>query len=166
MGGVPLDKPVVGMVSTPQVGYYEVACGRRPVRLRTGSHFHGSMGGQPLVEPVVGMAGTPQGGYFEVARDGGLFAFGPGATFAGSEGGRPLSNPVVGMAVNPTGGYYEVGSDGGIFAFGAPFHGSAGCLTSPTRSSPWWPRRTYRVGSGAACDGRPPGIRWLPTGGR
>ncbi len=128
MGGKPLNKPIVGIATTPTGGgYYEVASdggifafGNAP--------FYGSMGGKPLNQPVVGITVTPTGGgYYEVASDGGLFAFG-NAAFHGSMGGKPLNKPIVGIAVTPTGtGYYEVASDGGIFAFGtAKFYGSMG----------------------------------------
>ena len=152
MGGQQLNKPVVGMTSTPQGGYFEVGSDGGLFAFGPGANFAGSMGGQPLTKPVVGMAETPQGGYYEVASDGGLFSFGPGANFAGSMGGQPLNRPVVGMTVNPTGGYYEVASDGGIFAFGAPFHGSTGCLSlaEPILSMVASPDSST-AGSGTAC---------------
>ena len=152
MGGQPLNRPVVGMTSTPQGGYFEVASDGGLFAFGPGATFAGSMGGKPLTRPVVGMAETPQGGYYEGASDGGLFSFGPGAAFAGSMGGQSLNRPVVGMAVNPTGGYYELASDGGIFAFGAPFHGSTGCLSlaRPILAMVASPD-TGSVGSGTAC---------------
>jgi sugar lactone lactonase YvrE len=152
MGGQPLNRPVVGMASTPQGGYYELASDGGIFSFGPGADFDGSMGGQPLNQPVVGMASTPQGGYYEVASDGGIFSFGPGADFDGSMGGQPLNRPVVGMADNPTGGYYEVASDGGIFSFGAPFHGSTGCLSlsKPILSMVVSPDLTT-VGTGTAC---------------
>jgi hypothetical protein len=128
MGGQLLDKPVVGIASTPDGGGYDEVASDGGIFAFGDAHFHGSMGGTPLVRPVVGIASTPDGGgYYEVASDGGIFAFGD-AAFDGSMGRRPLAQPVVGMAVTPDGGgYYEVASDGGIFAFGdAAFHGSMG----------------------------------------
>ena len=128
MGGQPLNKPVVGMASTPDGGGYWEVASDGGIFAFGDAPFHGSMGGQPLNKPVVGMASTPDGGgYWEVASDGGIFAFGD-APFHGSMGGQPLNKPVVGMASTPDGGgYWEVASDGGIFAFGdAPFHGSMG----------------------------------------
>ena len=128
MGGKPLNKPIVGIATTPTGGgYYEVASDGGIFAFGDAA-FYGSMGGKPLNQPVVGITVTPTGGgYYEVASDGGIFAFGD-AAFYGSMGGKPLNQPIVGIAVTPTGtGYYEVASDGGIFAFGtAKFYGSMG----------------------------------------
>jgi hypothetical protein len=127
-GGKPLDKPIVGMATTPGgAGYWEVASDGGLFAFGD-AQFFGSMGGKPLDEPIVGIAATPDGaGYWEVASDGGLFAFGD-AQFFGSMGGKPLDEPIVGIAATPDGaGYWEVASDGGIFAFGdARFYGSMG----------------------------------------
>jgi hypothetical protein len=127
MGGIPLNKPVVGMAATKTgKGYWEVASDGGIFSFGAAS-FHGSMGGKPLNDPIVGMASDPAtGGYWEVASDGGIFSF--GAPFYGSMGGTPLNAPIVGMASTPTGaGYWLVASDGGIFSFGnAHFYGSMG----------------------------------------
>jgi len=125
MGGMPLNKPVVGLTIDPATdGYFEVASDGGMFAFN--APFQGSMGGMPLNQPVVGMAfDTLTGGYYEVASDGGIFAF--NAPFYGSMGGQPLNKPIVGIAFDPaTGGYYEVASDGGLFAFNAPFLGSMG----------------------------------------
>ncbi len=128
MGGTHLNRPVVGMASTPDGGgYWEVASDGGIFSFGD-AHFDGSMGGTHLNQPVVGMASTPDGdGYWEVASDGGIFSFGD-AHFDGSMGGTHLNQPVVGMASTPDGhGYWEVASDGGIFSFGdAHFDGSMG----------------------------------------
>jgi hypothetical protein len=128
MGGQFLDKPVVGVASTPDGGgYWEVASDGGIFAFGDAA-FHGSMGGVALVKPVVGIATTPRGGgYWEVASDGGLFSFGD-AGFHGSMGGKALAAPIVGIAPTPDGGgYWEVASDGGIFSFGdAGFYGSMG----------------------------------------
>jgi len=127
MGGIPLNKPVVGMAATETGnGYWEVASDGGIFSFGTAS-FHGSMGGKPLNAPIVGMAlDSATGGYWEVAADGGIFAF--TAPFYGSMGGKPLNQPIVGMASTPTGGgYWLVASDGGIFSYGnAHFYGSMG----------------------------------------
>jgi hypothetical protein len=128
MGGQPLDRPVVGIASTPDGGGYWEVASDGGIFAFGDAPFHGSMGGTPLQKPVVGIASTPDGhGYYEVASDGGVFTFGD-AVFHGSMGGKPLTQPIVGIA--PTadgGGYFEVASDGGIFSFGdAVFHGSMG----------------------------------------
>ena len=128
MGGTPLNKPVVGLASTPNTnGYWEVASDGGIFAFGNAGFF-GSMGGKPLNKPIVGIASTPDGqGYWEVASDGGIFAFGD-AAFYGSMGGKPLNKPIVGIASTVDGhGYWEVASDGGIFAFGdATFDGSMG----------------------------------------
>jgi sugar lactone lactonase YvrE len=131
MGGTRLNKPVVGMASTPLgPGYWEVASDGGIFSFGT-AQFYGSMGGKTLNAPVVGMAATPDGrGYYEFASDGGVFTFG-GAQFMGSMGGTHLNKPIVGGAVTPDGkGYWLFASDGGIFSFGdARFFGSEGGKT-------------------------------------
>ena len=126
MGGQTLNKPIVGMASTPDGGgYWEVASDGGLFSFGN-AQFFGSMGGQPLVAPIVGMTVTPDGGgYWEVASDGGIFAFGD-AKFFGSMGGQSLAAPVVGIASTQDGaGYWEVASDGGVFSFGdAQYFGS------------------------------------------
>ncbi len=149
MGGVPLNRPIVGMAATPTGGgYWEVASDGGIFSFGN-ARFYGSMGGVPLNRPIVGMAAAPTGGgYWEVASDGGIFSFG-GAGYLGSMGGRILLAPIVGMAATPTGGgYWEVASDGGIFSFGnARFYGSmggvplnqpiVGMATTPTGGGYW-----------------------------
>ncbi len=128
MGAKPLNKPIVGIATTPDgKGYWEVASDGGLFAFGD-AHFYGSMGAKLLNKPIVGIATTPDGkGYWEVASDGGLFAFGD-AHFYGSMGAKPLNKPIVGIATTPDGkGYWEVASDGGLFAFGdAHFYGSMG----------------------------------------
>jgi hypothetical protein len=130
MGGIPLNQPVVGMTTTPDVaGYWMVAKDGGIFSFGTAA-FHGSMGGTPLNQPIVAMASTPDGaGYWMVASDGGIFSFGD-AKYQGSMGGRPLNQPIVGMASTwDGGGYWLVAKDGGIFSFGdASFLGSTGSI--------------------------------------
>ena len=127
-GPLTLNKPIVGMASTPDgKGYWLVAADGGIFSFGDAT-FYGSMGGTRLNQPIVGMASTPDGkGYWLVASDGGIFSFGD-ATFYGSMGGTRLNKPVVGMASTSDGkGYWLVASDGGIFSFGdAPFYGSMG----------------------------------------
>ncbi|MCL4445497.1 MAG: hypothetical protein M1134_01275, partial [Actinobacteria bacterium] len=55
MGGKPLNKPIVGIATTPQGGYYEVASDGGIFSFGPGATFYGSMGGKPLNKPIVGM---------------------------------------------------------------------------------------------------------------
>ena len=128
MGGQPLNKPVVGMASTPDAAGYWLVASDGGIFAFGDAPFYGSMGGSPLNQPVVGMAATPDGGgYWLVAADGGIFSFGD-ARFFGSTGAIHLNKPVVGMTpTSDGGGYWFVASDGGIFACGdAAFLGSMG----------------------------------------
>jgi hypothetical protein len=130
LGGIRLNRPVVGMAPTPTGNGYWLVASDGGVFAFGDAHFWGSTGGKVLNRPVVGMAATPTGlGYWLVASDGGVFAFGD-AQFWGSMGGRVLNRPVVGMAATPSGnGYWLVADDGGIFNFGdAGFFGSTGAL--------------------------------------
>ena len=127
-GGTTLDKPVVGMASTPSRNGYWLVAADGGIFAFGDATFRGSTGGVALDQPIVGMESTATGnGYWLVAADGGIFAFGD-AAFLGSTGGTPLDKPVVGMERTVTGaGYWLVASDGGIFAFGdAAFLGSTG----------------------------------------
>jgi hypothetical protein len=128
MGGTHLNKPVVGLASTPLgPGYWEVASDGGIFSFGI-AQFYGSMGGTPLNAPIVGIAATPDGrGYYEFASDGGVFNFGD-APFLGSMGSTHLNKPIVGGAVTPDGkGYWLFASDGGVFSFGdAGFFGSEG----------------------------------------
>ena len=129
-GSITLNKPVVGMASTPSTNGYWLVASDGGLFSYGDARFFGSMGGRPLNKPIVGMASTPDGGgYWEVASDGGIFSFG-NARFFGSTGAMHLNRPIVGMAATPDGaGYWLVASDGGIFAYGdAQFYGSTGAM--------------------------------------
>jgi Tol biopolymer transport system component len=130
MGATKLNKPIVGMASTPtNNGYWMVATDGGIFSFGDAA-FQGSTGDIRLNSPIVGMAAHPSGkGYWFVAADGGIFSFGD-AKFHGSMGGKPLNKPIVAMAASSTGnGYWLVASDGGIFSFGdAAFHGSTGAI--------------------------------------
>jgi len=128
MSGATLNKPIVGMATTPLDGGYWLVAGDGGVFSFGDAAFYGSTGNLRLNKPVVGMAATPDGmGYWFVASDGGIFSYGD-AGFHGSTGAMHLNKPIVGMASTPDGqGYWLVASDGGIFAFGdAAFYGSTG----------------------------------------
>ena len=131
MGGMPLNKPIVGMAVMPGGDGYDLVASDGGIFSFGSAEFYGSTGSIQLNKPIVGMALTPDGaGYWLVASDGGIFSYGD-AQFYGSTGSLKLNKPVVGMAATPDGrGYYLVASDGGIFNYGdATFQGSAGSLT-------------------------------------
>jgi hypothetical protein len=128
LGGMHLNKPIVGVAATPDGGGYWLVATDGGVFPFGDAHFYGSFGNIHLNKPIVGMAATFDGaGYWLVASDGGIFQFG-NATFHGSLGDIRLNQPIRGMA--PTydgGGYWLVAADGGIFQFGsAGFFGSGG----------------------------------------
>ncbi len=130
MAGKALNKPIVGMASTPGEGGYWLVGSDGGIFAFGNAKFFGSMGGSILNQPIVGIAATPDGkGYWEVASDGGIFTFGD-AAFYGSAGAIHLNQPIVGMTATPDGhGYWLVAKDGGIFTFGdAAFYGSAGAI--------------------------------------
>ncbi len=130
-GNLTLNKPIVGMASTPDGKGYWLVASDGGIFSFGDAAFYGSTGNLTLNKPVVGMAATADGaGYWLVASDGGIFSFGD-AAFYGSTGNLTLNKPIVGMAATPDGkGYWLVASDGGIFSFGnANFYGSTGNLT-------------------------------------
>jgi hypothetical protein len=134
-GAITLNKPVVGLASTPDAGGYWLVASDGGIFSYGDATFYGSAGNLTLNKPIVGMAATPGGfGYWLVASDGGVFSYGD-AQFFGSTGAITLNKPIVGMASTPDGGgYWLVASDGGVFAFGdAAFHGSLG--GTPLRGS-------------------------------
>ena len=129
-GGIKLNRPMVGIASTPGGQGYWLVASDGGVFAFGDARFRGSTGRIKLNRPVVGMAPTPTGrGYWLVATDGGVFSFGD-AEFFGSTGAITLNQPIVGMASTSTGlGYWLVASDGGVFAFGdAVFRGSTGAI--------------------------------------
>jgi len=96
-GGVHLNKPIVGMASTPDGKGYWLVASDGGIFSFGDATFHGSTGGVHLNRPIVGMAATPDGkGYWLVASDGGIFSFGS-AAFHGSAGGIAINAPIVGM---------------------------------------------------------------------
>jgi hypothetical protein len=127
-GNVRLNKPVVGMATTPKADGYWVVAGDGGIFTFGNAIGYGSTGGIHLNKPVVAMVPTATGkGYWLVASDGGIFPFGDAAGY-GSTGGIVLNKPIIGMAVTATGkGYWLVAGDGGIFPFGdATGYGSTG----------------------------------------
>jgi hypothetical protein len=145
MGGIPLQRPVVGLTPTAaRIGYWLVASDGGVFSFGD-STFYGSLPGlglhpagsgmpHSLNQPVVGIVPSiTQHGYFMVASDGGVFAFGD-AHFAGScPGVGGCAGAAVAVIPDSTGnGYWLVTDVGDVYAFGdAPYYGNA-----PTGGSP------------------------------
>ena len=127
-GNIHLNKPMVGMASTPDAGGYWLVAADGGIFPFGNAGGYGSTGNIHLNKPVVGMASTPDGkGYWLVASDGGIFPFGDAGGY-GSTGNIHLNKPIVGMTATADGkGYWLVATDGGIFPFGdAVGYGSTG----------------------------------------
>ena len=149
MGGVVLQRPVVGIVPTPDRGGYWLDASDGGVFAFGDTQYYGSMpglgfnpagSGKPhsLNAPIVGMVPSHDDrGYFMVASDGGVFAFGD-ATFAGSCPGIGGCNGAA-VAVVPDatgGGYWVVTNSGAVYAFGdAVNHGQPGTQGSAVTSA-------------------------------
>ena len=163
MGGMRLNKPIVGMAVMPGGDGYDLVATDGGVFAFGSTPFYGSTGSLKLNAPIVGMALTADGaGYWLVASDGGIFSYGD-AQFYGSTGSLKLNEPIVGMAATPdgkgygdaaflgsagsvllhapvvgmaapvTGGYYLVAGDGGVFAY--PTTDGPPSSAPPVRSS-------------------------------
>ena len=138
MGGVPLQRPVVGITPTAsRQGYWLVASdggifsfgdsgfyGSIPA---LGLHPAGSGVPNSLSAPIVAVVPSSTGhGYFMVGSDGGVFAFGD-AHFAGScPGIGGCAGTAVAVMPDRSGnGYWLVTTTGSVYAFGdAPFFGT------------------------------------------
>ncbi|KJF15476.1 fibronectin type III domain protein [Acidithrix ferrooxidans] len=95
MGGRTLNKPVVGITSTPDGKGYWLVAADGGVFSFGDANFYGSLPPKSLNKPIVGIASTPDGkGYWLVAADGGVFSFGD-AAFYGSLPPAKLNEPVV-----------------------------------------------------------------------
>jgi len=143
MGGIALQRPVVGIVATNGGGGYWLDASDGGVFSfgDAASRFYGSLPGlglhpagsglpHSLNAPVVGMVpSSDDGGYFMVASDGGVFAFGD-AHFAGSCPGLVGGCSGAAVAVIPDhsgNGYWLVTKTGYVYAFGdAPYLGAPG----------------------------------------
>jgi hypothetical protein len=75
-GSLPLNKPIVGMASTPSGNGYWLVASDGGIFAFGDAVFYGLTGSLPLNKPIVGMAPTVDWhGYWLVASDGGVFAF-------------------------------------------------------------------------------------------
>jgi hypothetical protein len=149
MGGIPLQRPVVGIVPTSNRGGYWLDASDGGVFSFGDTQFYGSIPGlglhpagsglpNSLNAPIVGMVPShDQGGYFMVASDGGVFAFGD-AHFAGScPGIGGCSGAAVAVMPDASGsGYWLVTATGSVYTFGdAPYMGAPGDSGSPVTSA-------------------------------
>ena len=159
MGGIPLQRPVVGITPTvSRNGYWLVASDGGIFAFGDAAYYgsipgvglHPAGSGQPdsLDAPIVGMVPSSTGhGYFMVASDGGVFAFGD-ARFAGScPGIGGCDGAAVAVMPDSTGnGYWLVTNLGAVYAFGdadnygeAPPQSSAvvDAVATPDRHGYW-----------------------------
>jgi hypothetical protein len=149
MGGIALQRPVVGIVPTRDRGGYWLDASDGGVFSFGDTQFYGSIpglglnpagSGKPnsLNAPIVGMVPShDQGGYFMVASDGGVFAFGD-AHFAGScPGIGGCAGAAVAVMPDASGnGYWLVTATGNVYTFGdAPNLGAPGPQSSPITSA-------------------------------
>jgi hypothetical protein len=113
-----LNKPIVGMASTPDGKGYWLVASDGGVFSFGDAAFYGSTGAIHLNQPIVGMASTPDGnGYWLVASDGGVFSFGD-AAFEGS--GAGLGDTVTAIVSTGTStGYWIVNASGTVIPFGS-----------------------------------------------
>ena len=138
MGGIPLQRPVVGITPTSTGNGYWLVASDGGLFSFGDSTYYGSLPGlgfhpagaglpQSLNAPIVGMVPTSTGqGYFMIASDGGVFAFGD-ARFEGScPGIGGCAGAAVAVVPDHTGkGYWLVTNTGGVYAFGdASFYGA------------------------------------------
>jgi cell wall-associated NlpC family hydrolase len=138
MAGKPLNKPVVGIVSTADGnGYWLIGADGGVFAFGDAAAPSGNpLPGMTLNAPVVGAARAGTSGLELTAGDGGVFALG-GAPFLGSMAGKPLNKPVVGIVSTADGnGYWLIGADGGVFAFGDAAAPSGNPLPGMTLNAP------------------------------
>jgi hypothetical protein len=148
MGGIPLQRPVVGIVPTPSGNGYWLVASDGGVFAFGDAGYYGSIPGlgihpagsgltNSLNAPIVGIVGSYDGnGYFMVAADGGVFAFGD-ATFAGScpgIGGCSGSGVAVVPSLQTPNGYWLTTQTGHVYGFGVPSYGEPGPQSSPMTS--------------------------------
>ena len=138
-GALRLQRPVVGIASTPDHRGYWLVANDGGVFAFGDAGFYGSLPGlgfapagtkrlPRLNAPIVGIVPSHDGrGYFMVASDGGVFAFGD-APFEGScpgIGGCAGAAKVVMPAAGD--GYWLITATGDVYAFGeAPYLGGPG----------------------------------------
>jgi hypothetical protein len=117
-GSLNLNKPIVGMIATPdRLGYLMVASDGGVFSFGDAS-FHGSASGIASA-PIVGIAQTPDGGgYWMAGANGQVYSFGD-AKDLGFDAPTFLGSNVVGIAATQDGGgYWLATANGGIVPVG------------------------------------------------
>jgi hypothetical protein len=148
-GALRLQRPVVGITPTSDLGGYWLVASDGGVFTFGDAGFFGSIpglgfapagtaGAKKLNAPVVGMVPSSDGGgYFMVGSDGGVFAFGD-AKFEGScPGIGGCSGAAVTVMPDASGnGYWLVTATGHIYTFGnAAYYGAPGPQSVPVTSA-------------------------------
>ena len=120
MGGRHLNKPVVGMVATPDGKGYWLVASDGGIFSFGDARFHGSTGNMVLNKPIVGMARNITGtGYWLLAQDGGVFSFGTGTLRRIAPGLHVVEDTAKTMLPTATGdGYLIICGDGKAFDTG------------------------------------------------
>ena len=157
MGGIPLQRPMVGIAPTADRGGYWLDASDGGVFSFGDTQFYGSIPGlglhpagsglpHSLNAAIVGMVPShDQGGYLMVASDGGVFAFGD-ARFAGScPGIGGCAGAAVAVMPDASGnGYWLITSTGNVYAFGdanyfgAPGHGTVTSAVATPDGKGYW----------------------------
>jgi hypothetical protein len=127
-----LNKPIVGIASSPDGGGLWLVASDGGVFAYGDAAFYGSMGRQLLNKPVVGIAADRlTGGYWLVASDGGVFGFNAPYCFSlATLDFNALVIPwtgIVGLVSAAPTGYWMVSPNGAIWsvaACGTPYFGS------------------------------------------
>ena len=148
-GALTLQRPVVGITPTSDLGGYWLVASDGGVFTFGDAGFFGSIPGlgfapagtgaaKELNAPIVGMVPSSDGGgYFMVGSDGGVFAFGD-AKFEGScPGIGGCSGAAVTVMPDASGnGYWLVTATGHIYTFGdAAYYGAPGPQSVPVTSA-------------------------------
>jgi len=132
-GNIKLNRPIVGMASTPTNGGYWMVATDGGIFSFGDAGFFGSAGGETLKTPIAAMANTHTGrGYWLAEQDGTIFNYGDAAA-VGSAPGVSFSDPVVGIAASPgDGGVWLTTRSGHVYALGnAPDLGSVPRANQP-----------------------------------
>lgn len=122
-----LNRPIVGIASTPDRQGYWLVAADGGVFTFGDAHFFGSLASFPLgLDHVVTLVPTPSGGGYWLATAGGRVAHYGNAAWYGSPKSAHVGSAVVGMSSSADGrGYVALTVAGGVTAFGdAPWHGS------------------------------------------